>query len=507
MFLWNDDLGLPASPDAAASEAEVSVLDRIHPDDRAAFRAAWRETAAYGEPFYAEARLRRRDGAFVPAAFTAEQVPPEGDAPALWLGLIETIEPGVPEPHVDPRDSMRPEEVARRNGVALEIARSCQQINGQGLPHADLLSIVAHELRTPLNAIVGWTHMLRAGTLSPDRRDHAVEVIARNAALQTQIISDLLDLSRTMSGKLHLDTRETDLGDVLCAAMETVLPLAERGRVRLRIEAPADGARVLGDACRLQQVVCNLLTNAIKFSPPGEEITVRLGRAGDEAVIAVRDHGEGIRRDALLHVFDRFWQADASCARKHGGLGIGLSITRDLVALHGGTIDANSDGPGLGSTFTVRLPLAAAQRQRDARAPLLADEHDLHGLEVLVVEDEADAREVVASLLEERGAIVREAANAAEAFLAVQTLKPHVVISDIGMPEEDGLSLMRRIRALPPERGGNAAAIALSAYTREEDQAAAIAAGYDAHIEKPVPADRLVSAVVRLYRREVALAS
>ncbi|UQA55493.1 ATP-binding protein [Polyangium aurulentum] len=507
MFLWNDELGSPTSPEANAGEGEGSVLDRIHPDDRAAFRAAWREAAAYGEPFYAEARLRRRDGAFLPAAFTAEQVPPEGDAPALWLGLIDLLEPDAPAPHVDPRESMRPEEVARRNGVALEIARSCQESSGQGLPHNDLLSIVAHELRTPLNAIVGWTHMLRAGTLSPERQTHAVDVIARNAALQTQIISDLLDLSRTMAGKLHIDACEIDLADVLCAAMETVLPLAEGGRVRLRVEAPADGARVLGDACRLQQVVCNLLTNAIKFSPPGEEITVRLWRVGDEAVIAVRDHGEGIRHDSLAHVFDRFWQADASCARKHGGLGIGLSITRDLVALHGGTIDASSDGLGCGSTFTVRLPLASAQRGRDARAPLLADEHDLRGLEVLVVEDEADAREVVASLLEERGAIVREAANAADAFLAVQTLKPHVVISDIGMPGEDGLSLMRRIRALPPERGGSAVAIALSAYAREEDQAAAIAAGFDAHIEKPVPADRLVSAVVRLSRREVALAS
>jgi CheY-like chemotaxis protein len=353
--------------------------------------------------------------------------------------------------------------------------------------------------------------MLRAGTLSPDRQRHAVDVIARNAALQTQIISDLLDLSRTVAGKLELDAREVDLGDVLCAAMETVLPLADAGRIRLRVEAPVEGARVLGDPGRLQQVVWNLLTNAIKFSPPGEEITVRLARGEgeeEEAVIAVSDRGEGIRRDALEHVFDRFWQADASCARKHGGLGIGLSITRDLVALHGGTIDASSDGPGLGSTFTVRLPLAPAARQRDSGpAARIAEEHDLGGIEVLVVDDEADAREIVASLLEERGAIVREATNAAEAFVAVQAFTPHVVLSDIGMPGEDGLSLMRRIRALPPERGGNAVAIALSAYAREEDRAAAIDAGYDDHINKPVPADLLVAAVVRLARREVAMAS
>jgi PAS domain S-box-containing protein len=380
----------------------------------------------------------------------------------------------------------------------------------------EFLSTLSHELRTPLNAIVGWSQILRGGGVGPEDVAEGVKTIERNARAQVQIIEDLLDMSRITSGKLRLDVQQVDLAAVVRAGVETVRPAAEAKGVRLHTVVDPGAGTVSGDPNRLQQVFWNLLTNGVKFTPKGGRVQVVLRRVNSHVEVSVADTGEGIRAEFLPYVFDRFRQADASTTRRHGGLGLGLAIVKQLVEMHGGGVRAESAGPGCGSTFTVVLPLTVVHPppgSSDAdRRPARADvppadlEPDacarLKGVSVLVVDDEPDARALVRRLLEDCDVHVRVAASAAEALDALRSAPPpDVLVSDIGMPGEDGYSLIRRVRELDPRQGGTVPAVALTAYARAEDRIKAIQAGFQMHVVKPVEPAELITVVASLAGR------
>ncbi len=375
----------------------------------------------------------------------------------------------------------------------------------------DFLATLSHELRTPLNAILGWANVLSTDATPEDYRE-GVQVIERNARAQARIIDDLLDMNRIMSGKVRLDVQRTDLAGVVEAALETVRPAAAAKDVRLQSILDPQAQSVSGDPNRLQQVFWNLLSNAVKFTPKGGRVQVLLERVNSHLEVSIVDSGEGIAPDFLPFVFDRFRQADPSTTRFHGGLGLGLAIVKQLVELHGGNVKARSAGRGSGATFIVSLPLGVVRspveepERRHPSAPQAVPFEavaalDLEGVKVLIVDDEADARAVVARCLQNSGAAVRLAGSAAEAIELLQAEIPDVLISDIGMPGEDGYALIRRLRALPPAQGGGIPAIALTAYARTEDRMKAVLAGFQMHVAKPVEVAELLAMVASLSGR------
>jgi len=382
----------------------------------------------------------------------------------------------------------------------------------------EFLATVSHELRTPLNAILGWAQILRRGPFDGEDFPQGMATIERNAKAQAQLVEDLLDVSRIVSGKLRLDVATVDLTGVIDAAIEAVKPAADaKGLSIQRVFDPHVGP-VWGDPDRLQQVVWNLLSNAVKFTPRGGSVQVLLQASDGNAEVAVSDTGRGISRDFLPHVFDRFRQADASITRQFGGLGLGLGIVRHLIELHGGTVAASSMGEGKGATFVVTLPLAnvpahhergggAANDASRRRGPGGAGECpplSLRGVRVLVVEDEVDSRTLIEKILGDCDAEVTAVASAVEAFEAFARETPDVIVGDIGMPGEDGYSLLRRIRAAEDEAGPGAAhvpAIALTALARAEDRRRAMAAGYQIHMPKPVEPAELRAAIADLVGR------
>ena len=365
----------------------------------------------------------------------------------------------------------------------------------------EFVAMVSHELRTPLNAILGWTQLLMKPGTGPDALARGLDVVSRNTRVQAQLISDLLDISRITSGKLRLDISEVDLVSVAADAIDTVQRDADQKRIVLRRELDASVQPIAGDAGRLQQVIWNLLSNAIKFTPEGGSIAVRLRQDGSNAEITVSDTGVGIRSDFLPHIFDRFQQADQSITRRFGGLGIGLSIVKHLVEVHGGTIRADSGGNGQGATFTVLLPSSAYEPRLPALSPVagasepLVAPETLDGLRVLVVEDDPDNCAYLDQFLRAYGANVTCARNAIEALAQLAQSKPDILVSDIGMPEIDGYELIQHIRRLPPDSGGAIPAIALTAYARSEDRTRAFRAGYQAHLAKPVEPAELVATI------------
>ncbi|HZS08615.1 MAG TPA: ATP-binding protein, partial [Blastocatellia bacterium] len=374
----------------------------------------------------------------------------------------------------------------------------------------DFLATVSHELRTPLNSILGWARMLRGGKLDAEAAARAMETIERNARSQAEIIEDILDVSRIITGRLRLDFQTVDLQPVIEAAIDSLRPAAEARGVRLQPVLDPQAGLVSGDPNRLQQVVWNLLSNAIKFTPRGGRVHVALERISSHIDVTVSDTGVGIRPEFLPYVFDRFRQADSSSTRTHGGLGLGLAIVRHLVELHGGAVTAESGGEGQGATFHVRLPLMTVRsetigftgRHLEAsgkESPLLSD--SLKGVRVLVVDDEADARDLLTAALGQYGVEVMIAASAAEALSAVEVWRPDVLVSDIGMPVEDGYALIRRLRALTPECGGLIPAVALTAYARSEDRLRALSAGYQMHVAKPVDPAELAAVIASLAGR------
>jgi PAS domain S-box-containing protein len=373
----------------------------------------------------------------------------------------------------------------------------------------EFLAVVSHELRTPLNAIMGWSKMLTRPDFDERRRQTAIETIERNSIAMAQLIEDLLDMSRVISGKMRLDVQPVDIAHVVEAAIDSVRPAAAARGVELTMTMDARALKVMGDPTRLQQIVWNLLSNAVKFTSKGGRVDIVLRDQGSSIEIVVSDSGKGIAPEFLPHVFDPFRQEDASPSRARGGLGLGLAISRQLVELHGGRIEAHSEGEGFGATFRVSLPIAAAvlpaSPDASAMRTFMSDRifdrpAHLKGLRVLIVDDEDDARTLVATILDDCGCKVSSARNVGEALRKISEELPDVLVSDIGMPNEDGYELIRRVRALPRERGGDIPAAALTAYARPEDRRRMLNAGYSIHLSKPVEPAELVAVVATLTR-------
>jgi signal transduction histidine kinase/DNA-binding response OmpR family regulator len=382
----------------------------------------------------------------------------------------------------------------------------------------EFLATLSHELRTPLTAILGWTHLIRGGNLDAAMMTRALETIERNARSQSQLIDDLLDVSRIITGKLMLDFRPVELASIIEASVDTVRPMAEAKSIRVQPQLRTSHCVVSGDPARLQQVVWNLFSNAVKFTPEGGSVEVGLTCDEHRVELEVSDTGQGISQDFLPYIFDRFRQADGTTTRKHGGLGLGLAIVRHLVELHGGTIRAHSDGDGQGATFTLSLPLASApgapdgDREGAAEQPVIAGADGkesqspgqsdvLGGLRILIVDDEADTRELVQEVLARQGAEVRVSDSAAEALRTLAAWNPDLLISDIGMPVEDGYELIRQVRNFDAEHHGEIPAVALTAYVGVEDNRRALAAGFQTHLAKPIVPRALIETVARVVGR------
>lgn len=380
----------------------------------------------------------------------------------------------------------------------------------------EFLATLSHELRTPLTAIIGWCSIVGDAQLDENERLRGLEIIRRNANVQTQLIEDILDVSRIVTGKLRLDVHPLDLSTIIEAAVEAVLPAAAAKEIRLQRVLDSGDTLVSGDLNRLQQVVWNLLSNAVKFTPKGGRVQVRLERNNSHVEIVVTDSGIGISPEVLPHVFERFRQADQSSTRNYGGLGLGLAIVRHIVEMHGGTVEADSHGEGQGASFTVKLPVMTAhtleivpeqvgegepsvEASSVGSSPFYAEcPAELRGVHVLVVDDEEDTRQVIKAILERCEARVTTVSNVADALTQLQSLRPDVLVSDIGMPGEDGYTLIRKLRALAADQGGRTPAAALTAYARVEDRLQALRAGFQIHLAKPIEPIELVTVVSNL---------
>ena len=368
----------------------------------------------------------------------------------------------------------------------------------------EFLATLSHELRTPLTSLLGWSSVLREAKRDEKVLNQGLEAIDRNARVQAQLIDDLLDVSRIVSGKLNLDVRPLDISSVTRAAINVVRPAADAKNIKLDYSAEPGVGAISADSARLHQIVWNLLSNAVKFTPQGGQIMIRIEQDGPHAKITVKDTGQGIDAEFLPRVFDRFRQADSSTTRSFGGLGLGLPIVRHLVELHGGTVSAESEGVGKGATFSATFPLLTGRTEPIAHsgetcAPEILS---LDGLRVLLVDDEAEAREIISTVIGRTGAEVKTCISASEALVKLVEWRPDVILSDIAMPEEDGYSFIGKVRSLPREKGGETPAAALTAYARDEDRVQALAAGYQMHIAKPIGASQLVTMVAKLAGRE-----
>jgi PAS domain S-box-containing protein len=421
---------------------------------------------------------RRRDGSEFPVEISLS--PLESESGQMVISAIRDI-------------TARKQAEAERDRLIKERAAHAEASRVKD----EFLATLSHELRTPLNAILGWTSLLLKEPVFEGRTRHALETILRNARAQTQLVEDLLDLSRVVTGKLRIASRPVDLVSVLDAALDVVRPAAEAKRITIEIVRENADFVTLGDEERLRQAIWNVLSNAVKFTAEGGRIRARLRRDPRAIRLEITDTGIGIAADFLPHVFDRFRQADSSTTRTHGGLGLGLSIVRSIIEAHGGTAAVNSDGPGKGTTLSLELP-AAVELIAEARrleTPAEPPPRRLDGLRVLVVDDAPDERELFCEILSAHGAIVETAASVEAALAVAQRFSPHVVVSDLAMPIEDGYVFLRRLRELRDERLTRVPTIALTAHARAEDRDRALAAGFDQYVSKPVFPERLVGAV------------
>ncbi|MEQ8542097.1 MAG: response regulator [Coleofasciculus sp. D1-CHI-01] len=390
------------------------------------------------------------------------------------------------------RDITEQKQVEEERIQLLEKAEAANRIKDE------FLAIVSHELRTPLNPILGWSKLLRTRKMNQDKVDKALETIERNASLQAQLIDDLLDVSRILRGKLNLQTLRVDLARVIQAAIETMRLAAAAKSIEIDTQLDSTVGFVSGDPNRLQQVVWNLLSNAVKFTPRGGRITVRLQAIDSQAQIKVSDTGQGISPDFFPYIFDYFRQENSTTTRSVGGLGLGLAIVRHLIELHGGRIEAESDGIGQGATFTVTLPLLSDSPINTQNSSPDDEGLDLTDVTVLLVEDEVDTLDLLTIILESYSARVKGVTSANEALFVFSQGQPDVLISDIGMPGMDGYELIRQVRELPPDRGGLVPAIALTAYAGETDYERALSAGFNRHLSKPIEPDQIVDAIANL---------
>jgi PAS domain S-box-containing protein len=456
---------------------------RIHADDRDAVTAHWQAAIHEGAHHAFEYRAWAADGRLVWLQDNVRVIRDgEGHARHLLGVMLDVTERKNTE-----QDNARLYEAAEKARRTAEEANRAKD---------DFLATMSHELRTPLNSVLGWVRMLRAGQVAPEEMSHAFEVIERNARAQVQLVEDIMDVSRIITGKLRLDVKPVDLAFVIDAAADVVRLAAQAKHIDLQLDIDPAVASLNGDSSRLQQVVWNLLTNAVKFTPPGGRVVLRLDRAESKARITVTDTGVGIASEFLPHVFDRFRQADSSSTRRHGGLGLGLAIVRHIVEQHGGEVRVASPGPGQGATFTVEIPLSrsAPTAAESTDAPAVSNNGALRGVRILLVDDEPDARELTTAVLRVSGADVIAVGSAREALRAVASTAPDVLVSDIGMPGEDGYRLIRELRA----RGYQVPAIALTAYGRPDDREHAFSAGFQVHLAKPADPREFATVILTL---------
>ena len=391
--------------------------------------------------------------------------------------------------------------VISEHSRAQQLGATLAELESANRSKDEFLATLSHELRAPLNVIRGWLQMLRAGKLDNATMVHALETIERNTDAQTKLVNDLLDISRIVAGKLSLEVEPVDLVSLIEAIFDSFRVLADAKRIRVDMELDRTVPSTSGDPERLRQIFSNLFSNALKFTPPEGNVSIRLERLGSDTMISVIDTGQGIRPDFLPYVFDRFRQAESSTTRQHSGLGLGLSIVQYLVELHGGTVTAYSQGDGHGATFTVTLPLLKLPLNRAENDLLSSRQGDLpglHGLRVWIVDDSATGRRMLKHWLEMSGAQVTAMASASEALKSFDESTPEVLLSDVGMPNMDGYTLMRQVRARGPEHGGNVPAIAISGYATPEDRERALAAGFQLHMAKPLKLDEVVRAIATL---------
>jgi len=469
-------------------------LDALHPEDRERVSKQWRRTLAERTPMEMECRVRHSSGDWRWTMVRVVPVLNSDGSVREWIGSNTDIT------ELKRADEEREDLLAREHQARHE-AETANRVKDE------FLATISHELRTPLNAIMGWTEILVRGQVDEETASRGLKTIARNAKAQTQLISDLLDVSRIISGQLRFESSVVELAPVMEAAVDSVRPAAEAKSIELRLQVDPLAGMVWGDAARLQQIVSNLLTNAVKYTSNNGLVEVGLKREDTGLVIRITDTGKGISSDFLPYIFDRFRQADSASTREYSGLGLGLAIVRHLVDAHGGSVRAASDGVGQGASFTVILPSLegrkdAVETRRVTSGELLADQisssQALKGLAVLLVDDEPDTRELLTFALRQRGAEVRAAANVRAALKILSQWQPDVLVSDIGMPGEDGYELMRKVRAREPERGGRIPALAVTGYAGTEDAERALEAGYETHMAKPVVLSELVARVASL---------
>jgi signal transduction histidine kinase len=468
----------------------------VHPGDRTRFQDGMAEAVARRTPLDIEFRTVSPQGESRWIRAKGMAYGPPGREPTRFDGI--TIDIGAQKAMEVQRETLL--EVERNARLDAEHASRMKD---------EFLATLSHELRTPLTAIIGWIHVLRRQPLHTPESVRAVDTIDRNARVQAKLIEDLLDMSRIISGHVRLDLEVQNLHAVLDAVLASLEPVAGAKRLRVLVQRDGRVCPVSGDPARLQQIIWNLLSNAIKFTPADGEVNIRLTADGQEAVLTVEDDGVGIPAEFLPFVFERFRQNDASATRAHGGLGLGLAIVKNLVELHGGAVQAASDGVGLGARFSIRLPIATPGADRGAPfpdPPCLREphplagpaterdswtRHDLSGFRILVIDDEPDLRELLRQVLQDCGATVIAVDSASEALARIEDAPPDLMISDIGMPDLDGYQLMRQVRKL----GGDLPAIALTAFAGPDDRTRALDAGYRTHVAKPVSLNDLMETV------------
>ena len=433
--------------------------------------------------------------------------------PMMSGGRVEgalTLATGESGRRYDQDDLLFAQDLAARAALAVENARSYDELQRANRVKDDFLGTLSHELRTPLNAILGYARIARGGMIAPDQMPRALETIERNAAALTQMVEDILDVSRIVAGKMRLDVQPVELPLVLHEAVETMTPAAEAKQIRIRPVVDPHVGPISGDPDRLRQIIWNLLSNAIKFTGKEGQIQIRLERVDSSVEITVSDTGIGIAPDLLPHIFERFRQGEGGTSRQHSGLGLGLAIVKNLVELHGGTVSASSNGPGTGATFRVRLPVMIVHtalppekrvHPRHERRPPIGPLPDLNGVHVLAVDDEPDSLRLLTEILMAAGARVSTASSAAAALDRIQQLKPDVVLTDLGMPLMDGFELIERLRQSADARVRETPAAALTAFGRTEDRARSLQSGFEMHLAKPVDPVELASAVQALARR------
>ena len=457
--------------------------DLFHPDDVARADRAWAEALRSGNPYDIEFRLKRAsDGAY--RWFLGRALPYRDvtDEIVNWFGTCTDIH------------------ALKTAQDALRTARD--ELRQESRQKDEFLGMISHELRTPLNAVFGWTRLMQENVLNEEERVEAVNSIMRNAEAQGRLIEDVIDITRIVNQKLSLDRKVLNLYAIVTEAVEAIQPSVNAKAIHLQTSIESRDLLIYADPMRLQQVLLNLMTNAVKFTPPGGRVSLRVARKGESALIEISDTGKGISAELLPHIFERFRQGDSSSTRQHGGLGLGLAIAHQLVMLHEGRIAAHSEGEGKGSRFSVSLPVVALDWRPSEQARGAGDEsvfpaESLRGLHAMVIDDDANVRDVVALTLAKCGASVTVASSVHDAFNLLPNLAPDIVVSDIAMPDVDGYEFIRRFRALMRAKGTNVPVIALTAYGSLQDRDRALEAGFDKHLAKPIDPAELVRTIVK----------